>query len=217
MGMKSLLMVMVATSTCCSGVLAAGDGGIASWGPRLQADAPEGWLSASRMQGRLGLSTQEAFPGAAVDSSRIESVSLMGDYYFSISRGLRATGGVILGSRPTFWAAQPSYGAHGTTSALAAERRNFSLAAGGDLYGDNGLSSAMPYLGVGYTGVLSSTRSGAARTGGWGFTADLGLLAQNPRSGVRLGSAGSTQQNFDDFLRDLKLAPTVQLGVSYTF
>jgi hypothetical protein len=222
MGTKFWLMVMTVAGTISCGSALAADAGVASWGPRLQAgDSADGWLSASRMQGRLGLATStrlgrfDMLAGNADEGSRIESVSLMGDYYFSIRRGLRATGGVVLGSRPTFWAAQPSFGAHGATTALAAERRSFSLGTA-DLRGDTGLNTAMPYLGVGYTGAASASRgSDALRTGSWGFTADLGLMAQNARQGVRLGNR--QQQNFDDFLRDLKLAPMVQLGVSYSF
>jgi hypothetical protein len=219
---KSWLMVMTVAGAMSSAGVWAADTGVASWGPRLQAaEGSDGWLSASRLQGRLGLATStrlgriDSLAGSAEDSSRIESVSLMGDYYFSIRRGLRATGGVVLGSRPTFWAAQPSFGLHGATTALAAERRSFSLG-GSDIHGDNGPTTAVPYLGVGYTGSASASRSGdALRAGGWGFTADLGLMAQNSRQGLRLGSR--PQQSFDDFLRDLKLAPMVQLGVSYSF
>lgn len=222
MGTKSWLMVMTVAGAVSSAGAWAADAGIAAWGPRLQAtEISDGWLSASRLQGRLGLTTStrlgrlDSWPAGTEDSSRIESVSLMGDYYFSIRRGLRATGGVVLGSRPTFWTAQPGFGAHGTTTALAAERRSFTLG-GSDIHGDYGPTTAVPYLGVGYTGTASAARSAdALRAGSWGFTADVGLVAQTSRQGLRLGTRA--QQSFDDFLRDLKLAPMVQLGVSYSF
>lgn len=216
MGTKSWLMVMTVINTLSCGSAVAADAGMTSWGPRLQAtETVDGWLSASRMQGRLGLATSTRLGRFHTDdASRIESVSLMGDYYFSIRHGLRATGGVILGSRPTFWAAQPSFGSHGATTALATERRSFSLASS-EIRSDSSLTTAT-YLGVGYTGAISSMRGGdTLRTGSWGFTADLGLMAQNPRQGVSLGSR--PQQSFDDFLRDVRLAPMVQLGVSYSF
>ncbi|WP_140628411.1 hypothetical protein [Methylibium rhizosphaerae] len=222
MGKKSWLMVMTVAGAMSSAGAWAADAGVASWRPRLQAtEISDGWLSAARLQGRLGLATStrlgrlDSSPASAEDGSRIESVSLMGDYYFSIRRGLRATGGVVLGSRPTFWAAQPSFGLHGATTALAAERRSFTLG-GGDIHGDSGPTTAIPYLGVGYTGTASAARSAdTLRAGSWGFTADVGLMAQNSRQGLRLGAR--PQQSFDDFLRDLKLAPMVQLGVSYSF
>lgn len=228
MSLQSLLMVMIAASTACGTVpaqasatemgAAAGD-----W----QADSSDDWFSASRLQGRLGLTTSsprlgrlDAFPGSASETSRLESLSLMGDYYFSSPRGgLRATGGLILGSRSTLWAVQPSFGSGGTLAAFAAERRNLGLGsvAGGDAYGDNG-PSAVPYLGMGYTARLSAYRPGVGqRAGSWGFTADLGLMALSPRSAVQFGRVFNGQQNFDEFLRELKLAPMVQLGVSYSF
>jgi hypothetical protein len=46
----------------------------------------------------------------------------------------------------------------------------------------------------------------------WGVSADLGLMAASPRSAVRLG-----QQGLDDTLRELRLAPMLQFGVSYTY
>lgn len=227
---QTLLMVMVAASSACGAALAdsAGVAANAATGWRIgQPDAAsDSWFSTSRLQGRLGLATSsprlgrlDAFPGSASESSRLESLSLMGDYYFSQRGGLRATGGVFLGSRATtLWTAQPAFDSQGAVTGFAAERRSFSLAnpaiSGGDSYGD----SAVPYLGVGYTGVPSALRSGVgSRAGSWGFTADLGLMALNSRSTVRFGRAVGGQQNFDDFLRELRLAPVVQLGVSYSF
>jgi len=63
-----------------------------------------------------------------------------------------------------------------------------------------------PYLGVGYSG--SSLRYGL------NFSADLGLAAQNPGA-IRLGRVGSA--GLDEFARELKLMPVLQLGVSYRF
>ena len=62
----------------------------------------------------------------------------------------------------------------------------------------------MPYLGVGYTGLKPH--------GGWRYNADLGLVAQSP-GGMRLIGT----QSLDDTIRELRLAPLVQLGVSYSF
>lgn len=226
MRLQSLLMVMIAAGAA-SGAALARDAGAdplvpAGW----QADASDNWFSPSRLQGRLALSTSsprlgrlDAFPGSAADSSRVESLSLLGDYYFSPRGGLRATGGVILGSRSMLWAAQPSFGPHGMLAPFAAERRSFSLAnpaLGGDA-GDAG-PNAVPYVGMGYSGRFSSYRSGGlGARGSWGFSADVGVAALSPRSAVQLGRVVNGQQNLDEFLRDLKLAPMVQLGVSYTF
>jgi hypothetical protein len=68
----------------------------------------------------------------------------------------------------------------------------------------NDAAGAVPYLGVGYTGL--------SLRGGWGFSADVGLVG----SGVRLGrSVNGTQA--DELLRELRLTPILQLGVSYSF
>jgi hypothetical protein len=66
---------------------------------------------------------------------------------------------------------------------------------------------AWPYVGVGYSD--SSVR------GGWGFSADLGLAAQN--FGLQRAARSLGNQSLDDFVRDLRLTPVLQLGVSYRF
>ena len=68
---------------------------------------------------------------------------------------------------------------------------------------------AAPYLGIGYTGLSSK--------GGWGFSADVGVVALSPRSTVKLGRVLGGTQSLDDVLRDMRLSPLLQLGVSYSF
>ena len=63
-----------------------------------------------------------------------------------------------------------------------------------------------PYLGVGYSG--GSLRNGLS------FSADVGLAAQNPGA-IRFGRVGAA--GFDDWARELRLMPVLQLGVSYSF
>jgi hypothetical protein len=58
---------------------------------------------------------------------------------------------------------------------------------------------------VGYSGLLAKS--------GWGYWADIGLVVQNPGGVIGIGRA----QGFDDVLRDLRLAPLVQVGVNYSF
>ena len=70
-----------------------------------------------------------------------------------------------------------------------------------DTTGDN---ATLPYLGFGYTGL--SARSG------WSFSADLGLVAQTP-GGIKV----IRSQSLDDAVREMRLAPLLQLGVSYAF
>ena len=53
--------------------------------------------------------------------------------------------------------------------------------------------------------------------GGWGFAADVGLMALNAGSAVRFGRLLSGTQSVDELVRDLRLTPVLQLGVSYSF
>jgi hypothetical protein len=95
-----------------------------------------------------------------------------------------------------------------TGPGFGAGRVGGGLRATSGLYlGDTG--GTAPYLGVGYTG--------ASLRGGWGFTADIGLkgLSATSGSGLRLGRTPAPA--IDDTLRDLRLAPTLQLGVTYRF
>jgi hypothetical protein len=69
--------------------------------------------------------------------------------------------------------------------------------------------SAWPYLGIGYAGT--------GLKGDWGFSADVGLAAQNPGAVGQLGRAFNGDMAFSDALRELRLQPVVRLGVSYKF
>ena len=169
------------------------------WQGRLALGAPLGQAPASS----TGLSGTGTSPA---------NLSLLGDYYLTGSwlgpkraGGFRATSGIIVGARSPFLV-PPSL----STPPLASggDRRTFDTlpALGADAAAD---TSASPYLGFGYTGL-------SAR-GGWSFSADLGLVSQTRNGVVRLGRVFSGSQNLDDAVRDLRLAPLLQLGVSYAF
>ena len=68
---------------------------------------------------------------------------------------------------------------------------------------------AWPYFGIGYAG-------GGVR-GDWGFSADVGLAAQNPGAVGRFGSVFSGRVDLNDALRELRLQPMIRLGVTYKF
>jgi hypothetical protein len=129
--------------------------------------------------------------GATVQRAALSSV------YFSQVTGLRATGGMLgLTRNPTLrqWPTAAMTG--GSDRSLGSGPADASL--------------TLPYVGVGYSNRwLSGPSSGLSA---WGISADVGLLAASPRSAVRLG-----QQALDDTVRDLRLAPVLQLGVSYTY
>lgn len=140
---------------------------------------------------------------------RPSSLSLVGDYYLSraltgpgSAGGIRATGGVILGPRSQAFASLPGAGTGGSFSIGSRLFGTTPTPYTNDTAGDN---ATLPYVGLGYTGL--SARSG------WSFSADLGLVAQSPGNVARLGRG----QSLDDVVRELRLAPVLQLGVSYSF
>jgi hypothetical protein len=69
--------------------------------------------------------------------------------------------------------------------------------------------AALPYFGLGF--------SGAAGLAGLSLTADLGLVAERPEAAAGLGRALFGNQGMERSLRELRLAPVMQLGVRYTF
>ncbi len=154
---------------------------------------------------RLSISTvtslRSDFSTALNEGAKVNSLSVMRDYYLNVpwlgaSSGLRATSGML-------------FGAHANTpwsSPSAIERRHV-LGSGGHLPGPD--QGTLPYLGVGYTSLSDKS--------GWGVSADFGLMARNPRSAVQLGRTFTGGQSLDDTLRELRLSPLLQIGVSYSF
>jgi hypothetical protein len=151
-----------------------------------------------RWQARLGVTTTTQ-PEFGL-TSQLQSTRLFGDYYFTgpgfgqgrFGGGLRATSGLVTGSR-SLALSMPT---------LPSRQGPFSLSAR-QAQGFHDSADAVPYVGVGYTGV--------SLRGDLSFTADLGLMGQH---GLSRSAAG---QNVDDLLRDLRLTPVLQLGVSYSF
>ena len=70
-------------------------------------------------------------------------------------------------------------------------------------------NSVVPYLGLGYTGLSIK--------GGWGLNADIGLTAESPSANTRFGRALLGNTAWDSALRELRLSPVFQLGVTYSF
>jgi hypothetical protein len=163
----------------------------------------------SRWQARLLIGTpaplwRSGFGTGDSQGLKPRSLSLMGDYLFhrSVSEDgsasyLRATSGLVVGPRPALWAGQ-TFGAAGTVSI---DRRQM-----GDMYGE---SSALPYLGIGYSGLAGRS--------GWSFSADFGLVALAGGNVVRLGRVVGGNQGLDDLVRELRLSPVLQFGASYAF
>ena len=175
--------------------------------------APTAATSWPQWQGRFALGLS---PQTLNDSTRLRGSSLLGDYYFyrhpmtsltSPLGGFRATSGLMLGGSST----------RRLLTGLGAD-----LTSGRAVGLSGGLLSLQPlgwpnesdnnnasYLGLGYT--LMSLR------GGWGLSADIGL-ATTTRSNAALGSGlGLGRSSLEDNLRDLRLTPLLQLGLSYSF
>lgn len=174
----------------------------------------------SRWQARLALGTpaplwRNGLDGQDRPAATLSGLSVMGDYYFArsvaaggMASGFRATSGLIVGPRAGLWTGRPSLGAPGFFSV---DRRLFDATSfptngGTDPAAD---TAATPYLGVGYSGL--------SLRGGWSVSADLGLVALAPGNAVKLGRVFGGTQGLDELLRDLRLSPVIQLGVSYAF
>lgn len=167
----------------------------------------------SRFQGRLSLGTAAApwRPGADSAAAKLGSASLMGDYYFSRSLvgarqlgGFRATSGLIFGPRSLLGSAQGGFASGGAFSIGSRSIGQAPLPLAGDSAWD---TTTAPYLGVGYTNL--SVRNG------WSFNADLGLVGHG--SGARLGRGLTGGQSLDDAVREMRMTPLLQLGVTYAF
>lgn len=205
-----------------AGVWAAGTGTVFN-AAALEGDgfsAPDGGRSWSLWQTRLTVSTPApAARYAAANQQdgaglKWRSLRMMGDYYFSPSlavqpSGFRATSGLLLGTRSSM-----SWGAGGSLRHAAPSGQSSGglqavawPATSPELTSD---SATVPYVGIGYTGT--------AGRGGLSFSADLGLMAVGGATAVKLGRGGvGGAQSLDDTLRDMRLSPVLQLGVSYSF
>lgn len=167
-----------------------------------------------RWQARIGLASASLGGSTSLVSAspwagsglQLRSAQVLGDYYFSGSGllprhawggGFRATSGLLIGS-------------HGVAPAAPARGAGLSLSmarSSAAQVGEDG--GAVPYVGVGYTGLSHK---------GFSFTADLGLVAaRSTPGGLRAGRALSGAQSIDDLVRDLRLEPVLQMGVSYSF
>jgi hypothetical protein len=125
---------------------------------------------------------------------------LIGDHYLTgpgfgddqVSGGLRLSGGLTVGAR------QPVPGAGPGLSPGAA-----------DAWQPDGGLAIRPYLGLGYSTLW--VRSG------WGFAADIGLGGLRPGAGVPQLGAAARGNAVEQVLESLRMAPVLQLGVSYAF
>jgi hypothetical protein len=203
---RTALLALLGTTTLATGAAWAADGLI----------VPDGRDLWPQWQARITVSTNTLAPVSL--TGVIDSVSrgtqqlgaLVGDFYFdapglrlpSSLGGLRATGGLIAGSRGLAW---------GMGSALRPPGRfGLSWAGGSSALTADSTHDPLPYLGLGYTGM--------ALKGGWGVSADLGLVAEyGSAASVRTARSPFGVQGMDNMARDLRLSPVLQVGISYAF
>ncbi|MBK1613119.1 hypothetical protein CKO44_06485 [Rubrivivax gelatinosus] len=171
--------------------------GLALAGAAAAADglaAPETDTVWPQWQARVQLGSSTLAPVTLSGGTR-NAGSVLGDYYFdvpglrvrSLVGGLRATSGVTLSGRGL------PLGAPGPL--------RLGATAWSGLADD--AAQTLPYVGLGY--------SAGTRDGAWNFSADIGLVGDRADR-VRLG-----EQPLDRALREMQLAPVLQLGVRYAF
>ncbi|MBL8286705.1 MAG: hypothetical protein JNL85_01865 [Rubrivivax sp.] len=144
-----------------------------------------------------------ADPTAAV-ARGVQGGALLGDFVFATPSfgNFRATSGVMLGNP----------GGAPVLSAAPSARLAVTVldnGAAGFGYGAAEGLSTLPYLGLGY--------SSPALWRGLSLNADLGLVAGRPSGLAGVGRAIFGNQPMDSAVRDLRLAPVLQLGVRYSF
>ncbi len=163
-----------------------------------------------RLQARVGMNTSTPPADGSSASWQQQAGVLLGDYYFSrarlgqgqVSSGFRATSGVLLGQRSLALGTPALAGSQGMAVTQFRQPRGAlpALESAAEPW------AAVPYIGIGWSGL--SVR------GGWGISADLGLAG---RSGSNGGLRVNGNQSLDDLLRELRISPMVQVGVSYAF
>jgi hypothetical protein len=180
----------------------------AVWAQGLTVD--EAAAFGPRLQTRIGLATSAPSLDGGGAVWQQQAGVVLGDYYFSrmrfgsgqVSGGFRATSGVLLGQRSVALGTPALAGAAG--SGLTQLRQSRWLLPGQDMFGEPW--SAVPYLGIGW--------SGTSARGGWGLSADFGFAGRSAGSG---GLRINGNQSLDDLLRELRITPMLQVGVSYAF
>jgi hypothetical protein len=188
----------------------------------LKVGSPGGYWSDLQTRLRFSAAVLEPLPPqAALSVGRGEAghyglgaaASLTGDYYFYSRElidprlppsGFRASGAVFVrpGGVPLsdlVWSSRASSG-------LAPSWRP---AYGMAVDAGSLATSATPYLGIGY--------SDYSLKAGWSFWADIGLAVENPGQALGMGRVLTGSQGIDDLVRELRLAPMMQLGVNYAF
>lgn len=138
--------------------------------------------------------------------------AILGDFYFSGLRvagqprtGFRASSGLIVHQLGVPIADVVMSGRSAVNFGVASPLNNTAALGSPSAYS----LSTVPYIGLGYSGSVDKT--------GWGYWADVGVVAQYPGNALGLGRVISGSQGIDELVRSLSLSPMIQLGVKYSF
>ncbi len=212
--MKISIQSMAAVASLCvaAGTVHAGDAGtlytqlgINGWGLGYAVSAGDNVA----LRGQFNTAPTLSFTGdvgnfgsnskLTADIER-NSVQLLGDWYPG-EGGLRLSGGVVFNNNKI------KVSGNGEVNGKAASVQ-------AEIKMSDGVS---PYLGVGY-----AVRPKAAK--GWGLVLDAGVMFQNPKSTLSATGLGITQDDVDaqnrkvqEAVDQLKLMPSLGIGVSYSF
>ena len=194
--MSKLLKVAVSYFFCGLAVVAAQAEGLRHVGTSIDAPLWPQWQARRTVLAApappLSLWTAER-RGLGDSAAQSQVTLLVGDYFFSRPG---------LGWWPTNGALRAS------TGLVVTHRSGAGLRQPSEANGATA-SGSLPYVGFGYSGL--STK------GSWSFTADLGLIAENPSGAGRAGRALFGSQGLETALRELRLTPLLQVGVRYEF
>jgi hypothetical protein len=186
---------------------------VAQTGLRLSDDKRPETSAWPQWRARFGLATS----ATAADFDAPPQVSggqLLGDYYWSSlgpvaanhTGGFRATSGLLFGQRSVALGVPALASTQGLGLTLSSRGSRLAPSAG---EGSAEAWLAVPYFGIGYSGI--------SLRGGWGFTADLGLAGTGASGLSMRRDSALGSQGLDDLLRELRLTPVLQIGASYAF
>nr|WHW29529.1 hypothetical protein [uncultured bacterium] len=205
---KFSTMVALTGALLCSSAIADGAG----------LRAPAGVDLWPRWQARLLTTTSfslwrhAAIEQVDLEHPRQESLSLLGDFYFApLSAekkslgGFRATSGLIIG--PLGSHVLSAFGAGSQLTSSASRRAAYTGGVEAASRASNFEST--PYLGLGYTSISPKA--------GWGFSADIGIAARSAGAAGKFGRVFIGGQALDELMREMRLTPLVNVGVSYSF
>lgn len=133
----------------------------------------------------------------------LQGGGVFGDYVFAAPTfgRFRASGGLISGNLSGLPLASGSVGTRLGVSVVGQAAPAYPSVADGP--------NTLPYLGLGFTS--------AAWRNGLALTAELGVVSERPAGATGLGRALFGNSGLDSALRDMRLAPVLQLGVRYSF